>query len=215
MKKRKRSKEWIFFIGVAVLVHLALFIYIKPSFFTAFKRSPLEDAATAPRGTGMPDAIVYIPIEIDETVERTPVEQLSDESPLEETIEKTDRPQTPTSGAPSQFDIAIDSLLGEATHTLPQGPGAQLVVIPPRPLEITWPDTRKLKHCLGHQINVRIQVSEEGEILRVDVEDDAHPSDCVMAALDSARRIVFAPGKINGEPVKMWTQIRIDFKRKD
>ena len=95
-----------------------------------------------------------------------------------------------------------------------KGPGAELVEIPPRPLEITWPDTHDLKHCIGHQIDVRIQVDEDGTILNVEVDDTGQPSDCVMAALESAREIVFSPGLINGKPAKMWTQIRIDFKKK-
>ncbi|MEJ2722620.1 MAG: energy transducer TonB, partial [bacterium] len=131
------------------------------------------------------------------------------------TIEPTDRPRASKTGAPSPPDVSLDNLLGDASQTLPQGPGANLVQIPPRPLEITWPDTRKLKHCLGHQIGVRIQVAEDGAILHVAVDEEGHPPDCVAAALESARRIVFAPGKINGKPAKMWTQIRIDFKERN
>jgi hypothetical protein len=37
----------------------------------------------------------------------------------------------------------------------------------------------------------------------------------VRAALESAARIVFEPGRINGVPVAMWTQVRIEFRSKD
>ncbi|MBP2680831.1 MAG: hypothetical protein H6Q78_694, partial [Candidatus Krumholzibacteriota bacterium] len=33
--------------------------------------------------------------------------------------------------------------------------------------------------------------------------------------LESAARIVFAPGTIGGRAVKMWTEIRVDFRAKD
>jgi hypothetical protein len=82
-------------------------------------------------------------------------------------------------------------------------------------MEITWPDTHHLEHCLGQHIDVRIQVSKTGEILQMHVEDEDHPEDCLKAALDSARRIVFAPGKINGRPARMWTRIQIDFQPKN
>jgi hypothetical protein len=88
-----------------------------------------------------------------------------------------------------------------------------LIKIPPRPLQITWPDTRDLEHCLGQHIDVRIQVDEDGSILRIEAGELDHPEDCLEAALKSAREIVFAPGRINGKPARMWTQIQIDFTR--
>jgi hypothetical protein len=32
--------------------------------------------------------------------------------------------------------------------------------------------------------------------------------------VDAASRIKFAPGKRDGEPVELWTQVRIDFEEK-
>ena len=58
-------------------------------------------------------------------------------------------------------------------------------------------------------------MDETGAIVRVEIPDDDHPADCVSAALESAGQILFAPGTIGGKPVKMWTEIRIDFRRKD
>jgi hypothetical protein len=214
VKKRNRSKEWLVFVGIAVLVHFALLMYIKPSFFLAFKRATLHDAATVPHGSGIPDAIIYIPIDFTDSEQRDPVEVLTEDLVEDQAIDPTDVTPPPIAGAPSQPDITMDDMLGEASQTLPQGPGTNVVQIPPRPLEITWPDTRKLKHCLGHQIDVRVEVGTDGAILQVRVDERGHPPDCVSAALESARQIVFAPGKINGEPAVMWTQIRVDFKQR-
>ena len=77
-----------------------------------------------------------------------------------------------------------------------------------------WLATQDLGHCLGRYIDVQIQVGETGEIIQVHLPDTEHPPDCLSAALESARRIVFAPGKINGRPARMWTEIRIDFRKK-
>jgi hypothetical protein len=88
------------------------------------------------------------------------------------------------------------------------------VSIPPRPIEITWPDTRSLQHCLGHYIDVKIHVSATGKILDAQAAEEDHPADCLQAALDSANRIIFEPGQIDGQPARMWTLVRIDFRRK-
>jgi hypothetical protein len=87
-------------------------------------------------------------------------------------------------------------------------------MIPPRALEITWPDTRDLGHCLGHHIDIMIQVDEKGSIVSIKPLDSNHPQDCIDAALESARQIVFEPGRVNGVPASMWTQVRIDFRKK-
>jgi hypothetical protein len=149
---------------------------------------------------------------------------LSVEEETEErhTVESTNEFAPPAAGGPlsgsgfggSSSGSELGGLIGDASRTIPRGSVPDLVKIPPRPLQITWPDTRRLKHCLGHQIRVRIQVDEEGTIVRVEIPDDDHPADCVSAALESAGQILFAPGTIGGKPVKMWTEIRIDFRMK-
>ena len=116
-----------------------------------------------------------------------------------------------------QADLAsrdLDEILGDAPQALPQGPGTEIIEIPPRPLQISWPDTGKLKHCLGQHIDVRIQVDADGSILHIVAHEGDHPADCLEAAVESAKQIIFAPGTINGKPARMWTQIQIDFTLK-
>ena len=209
-----RANRWLVFVGAAVLVHLALFLYIKPSAVQFVRRAvhPASENSAAPGGH--PDAVLSIPVEYEHT-EQEPVPLLSVEEETEErhTVEPTNDFAPPAALGPSSGS-ELGGLVGDASRTIPRGSVPDLVKIPPRPLQITWPDTRRLKHCLGHQIRVRIQVDEEGAIVRVEIPDDEHPADCVSAALESAGQILFAPGTIGGKPVKMWTEIRIDVRRK-
>jgi len=112
--------------------------------------------------------------------------------------------------------VVFDALTGEANIRIPAdgGGGGRDTAVPPRPVEITWPETKGLGHCLGLEIAIRIEVDKEGEVLQVKAVDAGHPPDCTKAALDAARLIRFRPGLVKGRPARMWTQLRIDFRRK-
>jgi len=88
-------------------------------------------------------------------------------------------------------------------------------VVPPRPVEITWPDTRKLSHCVGLRIDVRIRVDALGRVERVEPASQGLPPDCVRAALDTAKRIKFTPGTVGGKPAALWSLVTIDFEKRN
>lgn len=85
--------------------------------------------------------------------------------------------------------------------------------VPPRPIEITWPDTRKLSHCVGMRIDVRIRVDQLGRVERVEPASTGLPDDCVRAALETAKRIKFTPGTVAGKPATLWSLVTIDFEK--
>ena len=66
---------------------------------------------------------------------------------------------------------------------------------------------------MGKHVDVRIRVSDSGQILIAEPASGDIPDDCAAAALKAARRIVFLPGMQDGRPTTMWTEIRIDFRR--
>ncbi len=214
MRERKRSKQWLVFLAAAIAFHVFLLLYVKQSHFSIFSHKTQLTAENATRGSSSPDAILYIPLEIDEPRDNEPVERITEISDVEETTRPTDEFSFPIPGRPSDTPEELDDILGEASQALPQGPGVEFIKIPPLPLQITWPDTRDLKHCLGQHIDVRIQVDADGKILNIEADEFENPADCVEAALESARQIIFAPGTINGKSARMWTRIQIDFTRK-
>ncbi len=187
-----------------------------------FKKTTTSTA----EGTGepfAPTAILTIPIEIEDPLPdeaEEPVNENADPKPTEtRKIEQkpavaTQEAVTIDEGGQSDAPLDVDNLLGESPQTLPHNIGPEEVMIPPRAIEITWPDTRSLGHCLGHHIDMMIQVDEKGSIITIKTLDSNHPQDCIDAALESASQIVFEPGRVNGVPASMWTQVRIDFRKK-
>ena len=216
MQRKSRKNQWVVIVSVAVLLHLALFYTVRPSFFSVFKKSIDADTGDG-LGQLAPHFIITIPVEIDDSAnpltEQNPVQESATRAPVHH--QPTRSPVTPPAkeGYSDEPAADIEQLVGEGPQTLPDNIGPEAVAIPPRPVEITWPDTRRLKHCLGHHVDVRIEVSPEGVILQVKAEETTQPQDCLEAALRSARLIRFEPGLKDGVPVTMWTRIRIEFRK--
>ncbi|MCK5618190.1 MAG: TonB family protein, partial [Candidatus Krumholzibacteria bacterium] len=160
------------------------------------------------RRASLPDAIIAVTVDV-EGEKPFPVEitELPRERPIPAVTEH-DKPNDEQSETDDLLDI-----LGTEQTPLPSLPSTTSAVIPPRPVEITWPDTKNLSHCRDLHVDVRIQVDEKGKILSVETIDGQVPNECTWAALRAARRIVFLPGRVNGRAETMWTQIRIDFRR--
>jgi hypothetical protein len=195
-------------ILIAIAVHFLLLFGVQPTYLNIFRKSVDDNPASSSRRASFPDAIIAVTIDI-EGDEPTPVE--IEPPPLEDQV-------TEVVEDDSQFEDDVESddltdILGESQAPLPSKPSTRAAVIPPRPVEITWPETKKLGHCLGMHVDLRIRVSKTGEVLHVVAHDSTVPEDCVSAAVSAARRIVFLPGRKDGQPETMWTEIRIDFRR--
>lgn len=205
---RGGSRYWLVIILIAVAVHMFLLIGIKSSHFAVFRRSIDNSIASSSPPAAFPDAIIAIIIDV-EGEETLPVE-------IEPPPEKEPVDGDPDVENPGDDPEAPENLIdftGESNAPMPFRPSTRSAVIPPRPIEITWPETKNMGHCMGLHVDVRIRVSDKGEILAVEPGDSALPEDCAAAALRTARRIVFLPGTVDGNPETMWTEIRIDFRQ--
>jgi hypothetical protein len=206
--KKETAKRWLVIILIAIAVHVVLLFGIKPSYLAVFRKSLDDSPSSASRPSSMPDAIIAVTIRV-EGDEPRPVEIEEVPTPPQET--EIREVETPRENDASDTDIL--EILGNAQTARPSLPSTRRTVIPPRPVEITWPETRDLNHCLGRHVDVRIQVDETGKIRVVEPVDNDLPEDCVNAAVRAARRIVFLPGRADGKPQTMWTEIRIDFRK--
>jgi hypothetical protein len=207
MTERKKPIYWAAFLAVAVLIHITLLLTIKPSFFYIFKKDiHAEDTGAAPSFSGG-DVILTIPIEFEDEPSETPLEEQ-----IEEIHQGESSNPTHNSDFSSLYDD-LDDLLGDGAQTIDRDPGPRPVAVPPRPVEITWPDTRRLSHCIGSHVTVNIQVSKRGDILQIRPQQTNLPADCIRAAVEAAEKIIFTPGSMNGVPSKMWTKVRIDFRQ--
>jgi hypothetical protein len=207
-RSRENLRRWIVIILIAIAVHVILLFGVKPDYLGIFRKSLVNNLASSSRPASMPDAIVAITIRV-EGEEPRPVEiETVAEPPRQVKIRDV---ETPRENDSDRTDIL--EILGEAHSPMPSRATTSRTVIPPRPVEITWPETRDLNHCLGFHVDVRIQVDESGKIRVVEAVDTDLPQDCIEAAVRAARRIVFLPGRTDGKPHTMWTEIRIDFRR--
>ena len=203
---RQRRRQWAVIIGIAVLFHAALFITIEQDFFEVFRHDVSDVPASSGRQAAQPDAIVAITIDIegDEPV-ILPVETPQPSQPA---------PSDP-GRSPNPVELNLDDLLGESQSPRKSEGGGGRSQVLPRPIEITWPETRDLGHCRGLRISIRIHVDEEGNIIEVQPGEGDFPADCTRAALEAAQRIRFRPGMVKGKPAAMWISFRIDFSRKN
>jgi TonB family protein len=112
-------------------------------------------------------------------------------------------------------DIDVGDLVDKDAGAHGGASSTEVASVPPRPVEITWPETRQLKQCIGQSVNVEILVAEDGKVKDVKVvPSDILPA-CADAALAAARHIRFEPGRTGGVAATMWTQVRIDFQKRD
>jgi outer membrane biosynthesis protein TonB len=202
---RRRSVHWLIIAALAVAFHLLLLLTVKQGFFDVFRKSVDDDlGASSPRSSA-PQAILVIPLELESEVGEVVLEA-PPEDPSEEPA--TERRDGEDVEAPDILDV-----IGKSQAPIPSEPTTRSSIVPPRPVEITWPETEDLGHCLDLYIDIRIRVDSSGEVLRVEPVDADLPPDCTQAALAAARRIKFRPGTADGKPKTMWTDIRIEFRR--
>lgn len=112
-------------------------------------------------------------------------------------------------------DLDVGDLLEKDPGAKAGASSSEVASIPPRPIEITWPETRQLKQCIGQSVNVKILVSEEGRVKDVKIVPGAVLPACADAAVAAARHIRFEAGRTGGIAAEMWTEVRIDFQRRD
>lgn len=204
--KGRRTRQWLIFVLAALAVHLLLFLTVKEGFFEVFRHSVSDNEGAASPGVSRPRAIVVVPIEVESDEAEMAVSDPREEPPPEEPSEETRRGEDVEA-------VDILDVIGQSQAPVPSTPTTRSAIVPPRPVEITWPETGKLGHCLGLEIDIRIRVDARGEILRVEPVAGDYPADCIAAAADAARRIRFRPGTVDGHPEAMWTDIRIEFRR--
>lgn len=208
---RSRSRYWAVFIIAALAVQLLIFLAVRRPFLDIFHRSNTESPGASSPLASFPDAIVAITIEI-EGDEPTPEQSNEHSTPRPPSVE--DSPNRTGQGTSRIANIDILDITGEAQTPIPSEPSGRNAAVPPRPVEITWPNTKDLGHCLGLRISIDILVSKDGDVLDVTPVEGDFPRDCIDAALDAARRIKFTPGQMKGKPVEMSTRLRIDFRQK-
>jgi hypothetical protein len=202
-------------IVLAVVLLLLVLLYVRPRFFSGIRPNPETTAAeTSSPTTSNPDAIIAIQVDVENTwrpIDVTPIPVQPEPTPV------LPAPSEPADAAPSPDGggAGLDSLdLDAEGARVSGGSTATHRVIPPRPVEITWPETSRLKECIGRHVEVDIRVDENGTVLQVDPVDQDFPEECLRSALNAAAQIRFLPGTVDGKPATLSTRVRIDFEKR-
>jgi hypothetical protein len=208
------KRKWWILVTLVLLVHLALLIFVRPGFFNFLLRDiEVPAGASAPRGGRFaPDAIIAIQVDVQESNDVVPLPEKVTSQPHDVPSPETN-PSSESGKEGPMESIDLGELVGQAGTPRAGGTSKQ-ETIPPRPVEITWPETRRLKHCIGEHVDMRILVGGDGRIQKVEPQPNDLPADCLRSALDAAGKIKFAPGKVDGKPATLWAQVRIDFEEK-
>ncbi len=213
-RHRESRRKWWVIAAVVIGFHLALLLFVRPEYFHFLMRdlhSPSGSLRSA--APGFPDAIIAIQVDVEDSETDIPDEPVAEESrpvppsPVSRNHEGAD-------GTDANEAVDIGDILGNAAEPRAGGGNRIGETVPPRPVEITWPETRRLKHCIGRHVDVRILVAADGRIREVIPQHPDIPADCLDAAMEAARRIKFTPGRVDGKPTELWAQVRIDFEEK-
>lgn len=210
---RSRRKWWII-AAIALAFHLALLLFVEPEYFDFLLRdiNAPSGASSSRSASSWPDAIIAIQVDVEDTESDIPAQPLAEPTTAAPATVPRDGERTGEDEALESVDVG--DILGAAQAPRAGGGDRRDETIPPRPVEITWPETRRLKHCIGRHADVRILVGEDGRIREVVPQPGDIAPDCLAAALDAARRIKFTPGRVDGKPAELWAQVRIDFEEK-
>ncbi|HEX5132606.1 MAG TPA: energy transducer TonB [Candidatus Krumholzibacteria bacterium] len=209
------KRKWWTLVLIVLLLHAAALLFVRPEYFDFLLRdskSP-SGAAHRARAASMPDAIIAIQVDVEDSESEIPEQPVTEPSRPAPPSPEQDA-NLPGEDAEALQTVDLGDLLGQASSPRAGGGTRLNETIPPRPVEITWPETRRLKHCIGRHVDVRIRVAADGTIREVVPDASDIAPDCLRAALDAAGRIKFAPGKVNGTPSELWAQVRIDFEEK-
>ncbi|HEX6790113.1 MAG TPA: TonB family protein [Candidatus Krumholzibacteria bacterium] len=212
-----RSRRVVAIAGIVLALVFVMLSARRTAMDVFFRHpEPVPDTTTAATDTTRAPSIIAWRIDPENdrtgTIDITPPPPPPLPPPAREDT-TTVRPEEPRPETPADLDLdeLLDQAAGPRSDAAPTAPAP----VPPRPIEITWPETKQLKQCIGQSVTVRIWVTEAGGVRDAQLVPSGVPPACAEAALAAARRIRFEPGRQGGIPVSMWTEVRIDFQRRD
>ena len=198
---------------VVVLLLLA-FAYVRPSLFGGHQQDAGAPPADAPAAVATnPDAVISIQVDVESQLRPIDVTPIPDEPPPPPVVPPATA-ETTVAKSPGGGLDGLDSLDLAGAPAATRAATTSNRVIPPRPVEITWPETSRLKDCIGRHVDMDIRVGEDGTVLGVEPVDRDFPEDCLRSALNAAAQIRFVPGTVDGKPATLSTRVRIDFEKR-
>jgi TonB family protein len=191
-------------ISIAIVLHLFLFLLLKPEYLEIFRsESPGNEGNSDYRDENRVLALIHYPDEviIPEIDQQTPTDDVEPEKPsvFDELGEPDMNIQPVTGGKKVGGD---NGLSGIKRHT-----------VEPKPLFIPWPKYPEgVKKGVTGNVELLLYVDEKGEVIQVRISRGLPQQVFNDTAVEAARKIRFVPGAVKGIPTPMWIKFTIGFQ---
>lgn len=203
-KLRRRHRDWIIIISVAVALHAAFLLFFKTTYLNFLKTDiPGSEGNSAFPSMDRPFTLIPYP-EPEPEIEKGAVTQKEPE--VKETLIVVED----DFGQPPMELMPIESGSSGGTDG---ARGQRKLTVEPKPLFIPWPKYPKgVDDDVEGNVELLLFVNREGIVEDVKVTR-ALPYDILNEmARESARKIRFSPGREKGVPTSMWVRLTIGFQ---
>jgi TonB family protein len=203
-KLRRRHRDWIIIIAVAIMLHAAFLLFFKTSYLDFLKTDIPGDEGSSPfPSMDRPFTLIPYP-EPEREVTKGAITEKEPESTEPLIVVEDDFGSPPTELMP----IESGSSGGRDGAR-----GQRKITVEPKPLFIPWPKYPKgVDDDVEGSVELLLFVNRDGIVEDVKVTR-ALPYEALNAiAMESARKIRFTPGREKGVPTSMWVRLTIGFQ---
>lgn len=202
-RRRRRRSEWIIIVAVALLAHLAVFIFLKPSYLEIFRSEPPGDEGSS-SFTYINGAFSLVP----DPELTTPAEHIERPAVSEDVVEETS--VLDQIGEPS---VDIEPVQGGAGGGSDGRKGPRRTTVEPKPLFMPWPRYPEgVDKGIDGEVELLLFVDEKGIVREIRISRGLSDERLNSTAVKAARNIRFIPGEVHGEPTAMWIRLTIGFQ---
>jgi TonB family protein len=203
-RKRNRKRDWICIIAVAVLAHLAFFLFFKPQYLRIFRTEIEGD-----------EGYSTYPV-MDRPFSFVPYPEPTQAPIVDENAQRNEQTR--------KEKMTIDELLGDPVTELllmDKGktggsngrPGPRRTTVEPKPLFIPWPKYPSgIDEKVEGKVELLVFVNKKGEVEHVKIARGLPYMILNTTAVEAARNIRFTPGLEEGVPTAMWVRLTIGFQ---
>jgi TonB family protein len=198
------KKGWFLIIGIALLAHLAVFIFFKLEYLEIFRVEPAGDEGTSD--------FVYM----DRPFTLLPYPDFPQAVILEEQISDTEEQDHEQSvleklGEPS---LTVDPIQSGGSRGGSDGrSGPRRTTVDPVQLYISLPTIPDdIDGEVDGGVELLLFVNLDGEVEDIRMARAMPQESLNRAAIEAARRYRFIPGEVRGVPTAMWVRVTIGFR---
>ncbi len=203
-KHHRGLKEWIAIISVAVILHLFVFLLLKPEYLEVFRSdTPGTDGNSQYPAEDRVFALIHYPEEV--------IVPEIDDVPSDVDVEP-ERPSVFDELGEPDMNI-VPKTGGRKAGGSSGGPGTRRSTVEPKPLFIPWPKYPEgARKGVTGDVELLLYVDEKGEVKDVKITRGLPEKVFNDTAVESAWNIRFIPGAVKGVPTAMWIKFTIGFQ---